>query len=64
MDDDDSNDEEDDDTIMADNPTARLTAKGGYAHTRASKLRISKANRGNTPWNKVRFVINSVGGTF
>ena len=30
----------------------RLTAKGGYAHTSRSKSRISKANKGNTPWNK------------
>jgi hypothetical protein len=31
---------------------ARLTEKGGYAHTSKSRLRISRANRGNTPWNK------------
>jgi hypothetical protein len=30
----------------------RLTEKGGYAHTSKSRLRISRANRGNTPWNK------------
>jgi hypothetical protein len=31
---------------------ARLTEKGGYFHTSKSRLRISRANRGNTPWNK------------
>jgi len=31
---------------------ARKTAKGGYAHTNRSRARISKANKGNTPWNK------------
>jgi hypothetical protein len=31
---------------------ARLTEKGGYSHTSKSRLRISRANRGNTPWNK------------
>ena len=30
----------------------RKTANGGYAHTTASRSRISKANSGNTPWNK------------
>ena len=30
----------------------RKTANGGYAHTSRSKSRISKANTGNTPWNK------------
>lgn len=33
---------------------ARKTEKGGYAHTNKSKSRISKANKGNTPWNKGR----------
>lgn len=32
----------------------RKTTKGGYAHTKLSRARISKANRGNTPWNKGR----------
>lgn len=32
--------------------SARKTAKGGYAHTNQSRARISKANKGNTPWNK------------
>ena len=37
-----------------DNETsARLTENGGYAHTLDSKMKISKANKGNTPWNKV-----------
>lgn len=36
------------------NTTARQTDNGGYAHTLDSKMKISKANRGNTPWNKVR----------
>ena len=31
-----------------------MTENGGYSHTLDSKLKISKANRGNTPWNKVR----------
>jgi len=30
----------------------RKTDKGGYAHTNLSKSRISKANSGNTPWNR------------
>merc|ERR1712192_6452 len=34
---------------------ARKTAKGGYAHTNRSKSLISKANTGNTPWNKGKF---------
>lgn len=46
-----------DDDVNSDNdssvPTyARKTAKGGYAHTNKSRARISKANKGNTPWNK------------
>ena len=32
--------------------TRTKTANGGYAHTFLSKSRISKANTGNTPWNK------------
>ena len=32
--------------------SARLTANGGYAHTKRSRARISKANKGNIPWNK------------
>lgn len=32
----------------------RKTKKGGYAHTKRSRARISKANTGNTPWNKGR----------
>lgn len=31
---------------------ARLTERGGYAHTTSAKLRISMANKGNTAWNK------------
>lgn len=30
----------------------RLTHKGGYAHTKTSRLKISQANSGNIPWNK------------
>lgn len=30
----------------------RKTVAGGYAHTNQSKMKISKANRGNVPWNK------------
>lgn len=30
----------------------RKTDKGGYAHSKLSRSRISKANTGNTPWNK------------
>jgi hypothetical protein len=33
---------------------ARKTTAGGYAHTCRSKTAISKANTGNTPWNKGR----------
>jgi hypothetical protein len=34
-------------------PTSeRLTERGGYAHTKTSRMKISHANRGNTPWNK------------
>ncbi|VEU33553.1 unnamed protein product [Pseudo-nitzschia multistriata] len=29
----------------------RRTEKGGYSHTNLSKSRISKANKGNKPWN-------------
>ena len=32
--------------------TQRKTKAGGYAHTNKSKERISRANTGNTPWNK------------
>jgi NUMOD3 motif len=32
----------------------RKTEAGGYSHTIESRLRISQANRGNTPWNKGR----------
>jgi hypothetical protein len=32
----------------------RLTHKGGYAHTKMSRLKISQANSGNVPWNKGR----------
>jgi hypothetical protein len=38
----------------------RLTDKGGYAHTSKSRLRISRANRGNTPWNKGKNRSNDV----
>ena len=30
----------------------RLTENGGYAHTIEARLKISRANRGNQPWNK------------
>lgn len=30
----------------------RLTSKGGYAHTKNSRMKISAANKGNRPWNK------------
>jgi hypothetical protein len=42
-------DDDDDDLLPS---YARKTAKGGYAHTWKSRARISKANKGNTPWNK------------
>jgi hypothetical protein len=45
----DSHDDDDDDLLPS---YARKTAKGGYAHTWKSRARISKANKGNTPWNK------------
>ena len=42
-----------DETVDEEVPShLRKTAKGGYAHTNRSKSRISKANAGNTPWNK------------
>ena len=28
------------------------TANGGFSHTKASRAKISAANKGNTPWNK------------
>ena len=48
---------DDDSSISSDDQAqlpsfARKTAKGGYAHTDKSRARISKANKGNTPWNK------------
>jgi hypothetical protein len=43
-------DSDDEDDVF---PTsARKTSRGGYAHTKTSRARISKANKGNTPWNK------------
>ena len=30
----------------------RKTDKGGYAHTKKSRARIGKANKGKSPWNK------------
>jgi hypothetical protein len=30
----------------------RITNKGGYAHTKNARMKISQANKGNTPWNK------------
>jgi hypothetical protein len=34
-------------------PTSeRITERGGYSHTKMSRMKISQANRGNTPWNK------------
>jgi NUMOD3 motif len=34
-------------------PTAlRLTEKGGYRHTKQSRMKISQANQGKSPWNK------------
>jgi hypothetical protein len=41
----------DDGTTGADK---RRTEAGGYAHTVESRLAISRANRGNVPWNKGR----------
>jgi hypothetical protein len=49
--------DEEDDCIPS---QERLTDKGGYAHTSKSRLRISRANRGNTPWNKGRNRSNDV----
>lgn len=44
-------DDEDVEDLM---PTiTRKTEKGGYAHTKKSRARIARANKGNTPWNKV-----------
>jgi NUMOD3 motif len=39
-----------DDTDEADVPMP--TQNGGYSHTKASRAKISAANKGNTPWNK------------
>ncbi|KAL7563304.1 hypothetical protein ACA910_016664 [Epithemia clementina (nom. ined.)] len=39
-------------TMIADVPLP--TENGGYSHTRASKAKISAANKGRTPWNKGR----------
>lgn len=37
----------------ADTPDVPLpTSAGGYCHTKASKAKISAANKGKTPWNK------------
>jgi NUMOD3 motif len=34
-------------------PTAlRLTERGGYSHTKQSRMKISQANQGKSPWNK------------
>jgi hypothetical protein len=42
-----------DDTIINALPThARLTQRGGYTHTNTSRLAISRANLGKSPWNK------------
>jgi len=30
----------------------RLTNRGGYMHTKGSRMKISKGNAGNVPWNK------------
>jgi NUMOD3 motif len=30
----------------------RMTIMGGYAHTKNTRMKISQANKGNTPWNK------------
>jgi len=32
----------------------QLTSKGGYSHTKSSKRKIGKANKGKKPWNKGR----------
>jgi hypothetical protein len=45
-------DEAEDDSFVL--PHERKTEAGGYAHTNLSKSKISKANTGNTPWNKGR----------
>jgi hypothetical protein len=43
---------EGDDVVDFKTSQERLTEKGGYAHTRKSRLKISRALRGTTPWNK------------
>jgi hypothetical protein len=45
----DTDDEDEEDKL----PTyVRKTDKGGYAHTKASRAKIGKANKGKSPWNK------------
>ena len=45
----DTDDEDEEDNL----PTyVRKTEKGGYAHTKASRAKIGKANKGKSPWNK------------
>jgi len=50
--DDDSSGEDEDDEEENMPTSMRKTARGGYAHTKASRAKISAANTGNTPWNK------------
>ena len=40
-----------DDTIDLLPSQDRLTDRGGYAHTKSSRMKISQANAGNVPWN-------------
>jgi NUMOD3 motif len=44
--------EGDDDEIDRLPSHQRLTHKGGYMHTKNSRLKISQANKGKSPWNK------------
>jgi len=41
-----------DDTIDMLPSTDRMTDRGGYMHTKNSRMKISQANSGNVPWNK------------
>jgi NUMOD3 motif len=40
--------------LLSENDFPRLTERGGYTHTTASRAKISLANKGKEPWNKGR----------
>jgi len=49
-----SDDEADENELEKLGTAARLTENGGYLHTRKSRARIGKGNKGKSPWNKGR----------